>query len=438
MNLHEPLPPLVAAMTETDFYPHAVTHPVRLIQTHISYVLLTGTHAYKLKKDVNFGFLDFSTLEKRAHFCQEELRLNQQHAPELYQEVVPIYARADGTFSLTPGGRIAEYAVKMREFPQDAVLSAMFNQGRLDEHLIRELGCRVAEMHARARTDERISSYGTVDKVRAVSDDNFTTTEAMIGHGQTCEQFERTRSFCDGIFRDHPDWFYRRQTGGYIRECHGDLHLNNVCYFDNGLHPFDCIEFNPMFRNIDVLYDAAFMVIDLAFRERHDLASLFLNTWLERTGDYRGAVLVPLYCSMRAYIRAKVYSLMLQDPHISEEQERLALTKSSAFYKLAAFYARPAHPAIWIVSGLSGSGKSTVAGHLAGHLNAIHLRSDAVRKHLAGVPLDLRGGPDLYTQERTDVTYAALCETGLYLARTGLSVVLDARYSRINQRAAVT
>ncbi len=434
------LPPLIVQMQQPAFYPHPVQTPIALIQTHVSYVLLTGDYAYKVKKPVNFGFLDYSTLEKRHHFCQEELRLNQRGAGDLYLDVLPI-ALAGDTYQLNGGGEPVEYVLRMRQFPQSALLLDQFEKGNVTVEQMQTLAKVVAAFHARAATNNHIRSYGTVAQIRRAIDENFQQTTGYVerdGHGpQTRQQYDETQAYCDRFFEDHVNWFAQRLEADRIRECHGDLHLRNICLWHDRFYLFDCIEFNEPFRFVDVMYDVAFTVMDLEARDRPDLANAFLNAYLEQTGDWQGLQVLPLYLSRQAYVRAKVTSFLLDDPSIGEAEKQAAWKTAAHYYHLAWQYTRLDHGQLIIMSGLSGSGKSTVAGILARQRGAIHLRSDAVRKHLAGIPLMQRGGDDLYTPEMTAKTYARLCQLGIQLARQGYTVILDAKYDRQSLRQPV-
>ncbi len=435
------LPELIRQMLQPKFYPHAVQEPIQLLQTHISYVLLTGEFAYKIKKPTNFGFLDFTMLEKRHYFCQEELRLNRRLSPNLYLAVKAIVQEGDRYRFTTEASELSvesiiEYAVQMHEFPQEGLFSHLFQAGKLTPEMIRQLGVIVAEFHAIAETDIEIQNYGSRTAVQRVETNNYSIGEAFIGRSQTQQQYDETRAFTTWFFEHHADWFTQRQIDDKIRECHGDLHLNNVCLYQNKIQIFDCIEFSQDFRNIDVIYDTAFMIMDLEFQGRGDLANLFLNTYLEQTGDYWSAALLPLYLSMRAYIRGNVNALALDDPTISEIDKTHSLQRSKDYYSLACRYTRRSPGRLVIMSGLSGSGKSTVARQLAQRLNAIHIRSDAVRKRLAGIPLRAKGDQDgvvesgIYSPEMTQLTYERMLELGVFLAQQGWSVILDAKYDR--------
>lgn len=427
-------PVLIQQMMQPGFYPHPVKEPIQLIQTHLSYVLLTGDYAYKLKKPVNFGFLDFSTLEKRQHFCTEELRLNRRGAAELYLEVLPV-AQNDSQFHLAGMGQAVEYTLKMRQFPQEALLSAMFKQGKLNETLMEELGHVMAAYHAKAATSDYIRSFGEVAQVRQAFDENYEQTEKYIGGPQTQAQFDETKQYTDNFFVERSPLFTNRIENNWIRECHGDPHLGNICLWQDKILLFDCIEFNEPFRLVDVIYDVAFTVMDLDVKQRPDLGNAFLNTYVEQTGDWEGLQVLPLYLSRQAYVRAKVNSFLLDDPGVPAAAKEEAKATAAQYYQLAWEYTKPRQGRLMLMSGLSGAGKSTVARQLARKLSAIHIRSDAVRKHLGGISLQERGGNELYTAEMTQKTYERLLSLGIMLANQGFPVILDAKYDQQQLRA---
>ena len=430
------LPALIEQMLQPSFYPHPVKEAIKLIQTHISYVLLTGDYAYKVKKPVNFGFLDFSSLEKRQHFCNEELRLNQRGAAQLYLEVLPITLN-DEKYQLQGETNVAEYVLKMQQFPNDALLSVMFEQGKLTEEHIEDLGKIVAQYHAVTETNDYILSFGEVSQVRASIDENYEQTAKHIGGPQTQTQFEETKSYTDNFFAQRPELFTSRIENKYIRECHGDLHLNNICLWQDRILLFDCIEFNEPFRFVDVMYDIAFAIMDLEARGQKDFANAFLNTYIEQTGDWEGLQLLPLYLSRQAYVRAKVNSFLLDDPGIGADVKENAAKTAAEYYKQAWEYTKPSQGQLFIMSGVSGSGKSTTARFLSRKLGAVTIRSDAVRKHLAQIPLLERGGDELYTPQMTEKTYNKLSELGILLAKQGFTVILDAKYDRQHLRGHV-
>ncbi|MBW4661982.1 MAG: AAA family ATPase [Drouetiella hepatica Uher 2000/2452] len=423
------LPALIQQMMQPEFYPHPVQPPIQLIQTHVSYVLLTGDYAYKLKKPVNFGFLDYSTLEKRQHFCQEELRLNQRCAQELYLEVLPIAEEGD-RFQLNGSGTPADYTLKMQQFPQDGLLANLHRQGKLTEALLQELAKTIAQFHAKISTSDYIRGFGEPTRVREAIDENFQQTEQYIGRSQTQTQFDETRAYNDRLFAEHSDLFVARMQQDRIRECHGDLHLDNICLWNDRLWLFDCIEFNESFRFVDVMFDIAYVIRDLEASDRPDLSTLFLNAYIEQTGDWEGLQVLPFYVNRQAYVRAKIVSFLLDDPAISAADKEKAKETAARFYRLAWHYSQPRQGKLTLMCGLSGSGKSTTARQLASLSSAIHIRSDAVRKHLGGIPLNQRGDESLYSAEMTQKTYGRLLELGIMLAQQGYSVILDAKYDR--------
>jgi uncharacterized protein len=427
---------LIAQMLVPEFYPHPVSTSIQLIQTHASVVFLTGDFAYKLKKPVNFGFLDYSTVANRRHFCEEEIRLNQRGAQELYLEVLPI-SKQGQKYQLGRDGEIVEYAVKMVQFPQENLLSNMFANGTITTADIEEMGRVVARFHLDAQTNEYISSFGQVAQIRRSIEDNYRQTEKYIGVAQTQQQYTETKAYTDRFLVEHGDLFLDRIAGGFIRECHGDLHLRNICRWHNKTLLFDCIEFNEPFRFVDTMYDVAFAVMDLAARCRTDLANRFLNTYAEATGDWAGLQVLPLYLSRQAYVRAKVTSFLLDDPGISSE-DRIAAGKTAGdYYRQAWAYTQTQRGQLMMLSGLSGAGKSTVGKRIASETGGVQIRSDAVRKHLGGIPLLSKGDESLYTAEMTAKTYQRMLELGSKLVAQGFTVILDAKYDRQSLRAAV-
>lgn len=454
------LPPLIQQMLQPEFYPHPVATPqpdaaaaqgyveypedfyppatgaIQLIQTHISYVLLTGEFAYKIKKPLNFGFLDYSTLAARQHFCAEELRLNQRGAAEIYLEVVPI-TQADDRYQLAGSGEVVEYAVKMRQFPQETLLTNLFDRGELTEALVQELARVIADFHGKTVTNDYIRSFGAVSQVRQAFDENFEQTQQYIGGPQTQQQFDETQAYCNRFFTEQEDLFQQRIQSDRIRECHGDIHLRNICYWQGKLLLFDCIEFNEPFRFVDVMYDVAYIVMDLEARQRPDLSNLFLNTYVELTGDWEGLQVLPIYLSRQTYVRAKVTSFLLNDPGVPEAEKQAAQETAALYYRMSWECSQFRSGQLTMMAGLSGSGKSTMARQLARSTGAIQIRSDAVRKHLGGVPLYDQGGSELYTAEMTQNTYNRLLDLGLKLAKQGYSVILDAKYDRQSLRQAV-
>jgi uncharacterized protein len=399
-------------------------------------VLLTGDFVYKLKKPVNFGFLDFSTLEQRQHFAGEEVRLNQRGAAKLYLGVVAITQSGD-QFAIEGDGETIEYAVKMQQFPQDALLSEMFDKGTLGADLIITLAKELAQFHAKSDSNDHIRTYGTVAAIRQAFDENYGQSVGYIDRAQTQVQWDATKAYSDRIFETQADVFAARVSADKIRECHGDIHLRNIAYWKGEMLLFDCIEFNEPFRFVDTMYDLAFVCMDLDARGRSDYANLLLNTYLEQTGDYEGVQLLPLYLSRQAYVRAKVTSFLLDDPGIPDAVKTESAKTAADYYRLAYHYTQVTTGQLILMSGFSGAGKSTVARQIAQAQNGIQIRSDAIRKQLAGIPVEQKGDESIYTAEMSTKTFDRMLQLGLLLAKQGQTVILDGRYDRVASRSSV-
>ncbi len=266
---------LIEKMQQSEFYPHPTSQAIELIQTHISYVFLTGEYAYKIKKAVNFGFLDFSSLDKRKKYLEAEITLNKEIAPELYLEVIPITKTGD-RLVLDGDGEIVEYVSKMRQFPQEDLFSNLFKSGKLTLEHIEQLGKTVAQFHKQAKTSDRITSFGTINNIKAAFDENYQQTIGYIGIVQSQQQYNKTKAFTDKFFTEQTSLFKARRDNNKIKECHGDLHLTNICLWQNKIQLFDRIEFNEQFRFVDVMYDVAFVVMDLEAKEKHWQNPVFL------------------------------------------------------------------------------------------------------------------------------------------------------------------
>jgi aminoglycoside phosphotransferase family enzyme/predicted kinase len=416
------------------FYPHPVTIPIQVIQTHISVIFLTGNYAYKLKKAVNFGFLDFSSLEKRKYFLEQEFRLNQPIAPDIYLQVLPLCQEGED-FYWGSHGEVVEYILKMNQFPQECLLTNLLAQGMLTPSHLTKLGQGVAKFHQHCSKSDYITNFGTVTQIREAIEDNYQRTQKYLGKAQTPEQYKNTKEFTDKFLQTRVNLFEQRQARGKIRECHGDLHLGNICYWRDKMQLFDRIEFNEPFRFVDTMCDVAFVVMDLDYQERRDLSNIFLNTYLETTGDWEGLQVLPLYLTRQAYVRAKVNSFLLDDAAIRDKEKIRALLSAQKYYHLAYQYTQPRQAQLYITSGISGSGKTTAAKKIAAETEGIYIRSDAVRKHLAGIPLDTPGSPEIYTSQMSQQTYTRLFQLGELLLQEGYTVILDAKFDQRQQRA---
>ncbi len=420
---------LLQQMSRDSFYPHEVKSPIQVLKTHSAIVLLTGDYAYKIKKPVDLGFLDFSTLAKRKAYLKKELSLNQRVSSEIYLAVIPISQKGDNLI-LDNQDNVVDYTLKMRQFPQDRLLSQLEKKGKLTPEIIQQLGQVIADFHQNSLTNDYILSFGEVSQIKKAIDENYEQTDQYIGWLQTQQQYDETKAFTDQYLTEKQPYFKQRQADEKIRECHGDLHLNNICYWQDKIYLFDRIEFNESFRFVDGMYDVAFTVMDLEANQQNVLSNLFLNIYLERTGDWQGLQVLPFYLCRQTYVRAKVNSLLLADESLSKEERQKAIDSARRYYHLSWQYTQKKQGKLIIMSGLSGSGKSTVAGQLAPEIKAIHIRSDAVRKHLAGIELNQTGTNDMYRSQMNLKTYQRLLDLGEMLTKEGYTVILDAKFDQ--------
>ncbi len=429
------LPPLIAALHEVQRYDHPVER-VTLVETHISWVLLTGRYAYKIKKPVDLGFLDFSTLDKRHRFCEEELRLNRRLAPELYLAVVPIAGTPDNP-QLGGAGAPIEYAVKMLQFPQEAQLDRVLARGELKPEHIDDLAARLADFHRHAAVAGPDSPFGTPERVWHPVNENFEQIRARIGETER-PPLERLARWSRTAFEQLKDVFAARRRGGFVRECHGDAHLANMVLRDGRVVPFDCLEFNDNLRWIDVINEVAFTVMDLADRGQPAYAHRYLNGYLEHTGDYEGLMLLRFYQVYRALVRAKVAAIRLRQPGLSDADRGQIGENYRGYIELAGRYTRPTRPVLMIAHGLSGTGKTTLTQALVERLGAVRLRSDVERKRLHGLAATARSGSalntGLYTAEAGARTYDRLADLARAIIDAGHTAILDATFLRRAQR----
>ncbi|MGL4315286.1 MAG: AAA family ATPase [Pseudomonas sp.] len=425
---------LIAALQNPALYPHPVDG-FQVIETHISWVLLTGPFAYKIKKPVNFGFLDFTSLDARQHFCGEELRLNQRLTEGLYLDVLPITG-SEGAPQLGGDGPAIEYVLKMRQFPQSQLLSAVQARGELTAAHIDALAVQIAGFHL--RTPAVASSHALCSPTAIVAPmrQNFEQIRPLLSDAADLQQVDALEAWTEANIARLEPLLAQRAANGAIRECHGDIHLGNATLLDGQVVLFDCIEFNEPFRLIDIASDAAFLAMDLEDRGLKALSRRFVSAWLEHSGDYAALELLNLYKAYRALVRAKValFSLAYQ----SDEQRVETLKQYRNYANLAESYSAIPSPFLAITTGVSAVGKSHVALRLVEALGAIRLRSDVERKRLFGEQADdakgaLYGG--IYSAQATQATYQRLHQLAENALHAGFPVVLDAAYLKQAQRA---
>lgn len=411
--------------------------PVRILETHISWVLLSGDFAYKIKKPLNLGFLDFGTLDKRRRACEDEVRLNRRLAPEIYLGVASI-AGSPASPHLEGGGETIEYAVKMRRFAPEAAFDQLDAQGRLEAAQIEAVAARLARFHlydcARAGDDD---AWGSPDAIWRPVAQNL---EQIAPHLDASADRATLAALRDWSVRTHAELtplMQARKRDGFVRECHGDLHLGNLAWVDGAPLIFDCIEFNAALRWIDIQSEVAFAFMDLMQRGHPDWAWLFLNVWLEHSGDYAGLALLGYYAVYRALVRSKI--ALLRAAQIDGAERDAARSDAQAHLELAAALTRPLPRWLQITHGFSGSGKTTVTRERMQSPGAIRLRSDVERKRMAGLDTQARSGSTLggglYAADATHRTYARLAELAGGALDAGWPVIVDATFTRRRQRA---
>lgn len=420
--------------------PALFDHPVknlRLVETHVSWVLLTGDYAYKIKKPLNLGFLDFSTLEKRRFYCEEEVRLNRRLAGDYYLGVIPVtgvpeHPRWGGA------GKAMEYAVKMRQFPQDAQLDRILDRGRLEPRHMDAFAHLIADFHARASVASTSGGYGTPAHIYHPVAENFTQLEKPCAAVGLSLQLEKLRHWSGESFSRLEPAFEQRKEQGFVRECHGDMHLRNMAWVDDQPLVFDCIEFNPDLRWIDVVSETAFLVMDLLQRQEPELAWRFLNVYLEVGGDYAGMELLPFYLTYRAMVRAKVAAIRASQAGIAAEDRIEAEKELGGYLQLAERCSHNRQPRLLITRGLSASGKSTLTSLLLEKLGAIRIRSDVERKRLFGMSrndsAESAFGKGIYSSAASEKTYARLLQLAAVLLEAGFPVIVDAAFLQAEQR----
>lgn len=410
---------------------------VRLFETHISWVLVAGEYAYKLKKAVRFDFLDFSSLDARRFYCEEELRLNRRLAPQLYLEVVGI----TGTVAhpvIGGAGVAIEYAVRLRAFEQEALWSYRIESDLVTPEEADALAMKIARFHHAARFAPSRCSWGSVATLQGIAAANL---RAICGLARNAEQGRNLLDLTDWIMAQHRKLhgtFHQRKLRGFIRECHGDLHVRNILTQSGSVEVFDCIEFNESLRWIDVMNDIAFICMDLEFHARADLAARILNQYLEVTGDYEGVPVLRYYEVQRALTRCKVALLQAAQSGAGAQDARACKREGLKYLASAVKSIKRRRPAIMITHGYSGSGKSSFSRCLVGLTGAICLRSDLERKRIAGIDRSSRAGvapgSDLYGAHSTRMTYERLHILCRHLIESGWPVIIDAAFLKIEQR----
>ncbi len=418
------------------FYPHPVER-VDLVQTHISSVFLTGEVAYKVKKPVDFGFLDFTTPELRREFCLAELELNRRLAPSVYRSVEPVVCR-EGRLALGGEGEVVDWAVVMRQMDGRLLGPAVLERGELDRRRVDRLVDLLVPFYREAATGPGVDEYGRPESIRVNTDENFAQTEAFVGVALSRSRYERIVAFTDDFLSSRRELLERRVAEGRIRECHGDLHLGNIV-FEEPPVIFDCIEFNRRFRCSDVAVDLAFLVMDLDFRGCPELARRVVERYVELSGDRELPELLPFYCCYRAYVRGKIACFTAAGQGVSDQVRSLQLTLASRYFALAHRYADGGRvPGLVVLYGLMGTGKTTLAHHLEHDHGWPVLSTDAIRKQLAGIGETTKVlvpyNEGLYSPAMSRRTYAEVCRRAEELLAERATVVVDGAFKVQDER----
>lgn len=427
---------LLQSLLNPEIYGHPVA-VIELLETHISWVILTGEYAYKIKKPVNLGFLDFSTLEKRCFYCNEEIRLNKRLAPQIYLQTVA-FTGSETSPQINGSGPVLEYAVKMRQFRQQDQFDRLLEHNRLSHHDIRDLALLIAKFHQSARIVAADSNFGDAQHIYAPVEENYSQINTLVETDEYRKALQSLAHWSQSEFHRLQPQFIKRKNGGFVRECHGDMHLRNIAKYRGAIVVFDCIEFSDNLRWIDVISEIAFIEMDLHDRGRADYATILLNAYLQACGDYQGIPLLRFYLVYRAMVRAKVACIRAHQEGIEARERTETLGELSHYLNLANGFTRPEPPALLITSGFSGCGKTYVSDQLMEYMPFIRLRSDIERKRLFGLAADDNShspiDSGIYTEEASVKTYQQLAELSHCILTSQWSVLVDAAFLFSDQR----
>lgn len=428
---------LIETMKKPDFYSH---HPAKIevIETHISYVFIAGDFVYKVKKPVKFDFLDFTTLEKRKFYCEEEVRLNRRLAPDTYLDVVTISLDGRGNVKLGQGVEVIDYAVLMKKLPADRMLKTLFYQGLADEKTMDNLAKKIAVFHQDALTGGHIDEMGNIENIRHNSEENFSETLDYINITIPEYQYKLIKDYMERFLAKNKALFEKRVTDHKIRDCHGDLHLDHICIVDE-IIIFDCIEFNERFRYGDIAEDVAFLTMDIDFNGYNKYADAFINSYIRFSGDTDLTALLNFYRCHYAYVRGKVTSFRLDEEKLQENERAQIIETAIKYFDLAYTYATHLDkPVLILTAGLMGSGKSYQARKLAGRLGADIIRTDILRKELFDMkPTERRYedfGKGIYSDDISRLIYDKTYELAAQKIHQGKPVIIDASFKKRRER----
>ncbi len=444
------LPDYVRALFDPAAYPHAPDE-IELRQTHISYVFLAGDVVYKTKKPVDFGFIQQLDAETRERFCRAEVALNRRLAPDVYIDVVPIVRTSDGRFAvegdIEGGGEVVEHAVKMRRLPDDRTLDELLATGAAPEDVVEQIASRVVALHTGAEVVANDPTYAGVAAERAWWEREYGEAKGFIGGTWRAEDAAALEAFVAETIDAQAMLFDERLAAGRVVEGHGDLQAKHVYVLGDSAEQItivDCVEFNDWFhfRYLDVGYDVAFLAMDLEALGRPDLGDKFAGRYIAATGDETIGVLQPLHRAFRAFVRGKVESIGAGAPEVTAAQQAELAASAARYFRLAAEYAeRRSGPALIILAGLSGTGKTLVGATLAGRIGAAHVSSDVIRHELAeaaGLSTTMwqQYEAGAYSAEMSERTYDEMRNRAAAHLAAGRPVILDGVHGRAVDRAA--
>jgi uncharacterized protein len=429
--------PVTEALLRPEAYPHPVETEggVQVVETHISWIFLTGRFAYKLKKPIDLGFLDFSTLARRHHCCLEELRLNRRLCPDLYLDVLPVNS-SNGAYRIGASGPVVDYVVQMVQFDRRFELDRLLMADRLTIEMVGSIAAIVAGFHRTTPAADQATAFGSPEVLLMPMLENLERTGQLIHSPAEVTALSALREWTLEEHRRLEPTLRQRKMSGFVRECHGDMHTGNMVMRDTRIEIFDCIEFNPRLSIIDVMSDAAFLFMDLQHSGRRHLAWHFLNAYLVGTGDYAGLRVLRLYCTYRAMVRAKVTAIRLSQ-EIDAERQKVILEEHRSYLSLALEFVRPSKPVLVLMRGFSGSGKSVLASKLADAGGFAHLRSDIERKRLFGISptgSSSASGHDIYTAQASEETFRRLLDAAESAISGGYKVIVDATFLKRERR----
>ncbi|MCX7784957.1 MAG: AAA family ATPase [candidate division WOR-3 bacterium] len=428
--------PYISQLLNPQFWGSDVKE-VRLIQTHTSWVFLTGKYAYKIKKPVFFGFLDYTSISAREYFCNEEFRINQKLSPEIYYGIIPIY-RKGNLITITsdndPSYEIIDYAIKMAELPQEAIMTYRLQNNQVTYSTIAKIAETIARFHNETETQESIRKFGSLEIIKYNWDENFAQTEEFRNITISKKIFSRIQQSVEKFMTENQKLFNRRLEDNKIKQCHGDLHSRNI-FVTNKVYIFDCLEFNPRFACSDVASEVAFFVMDLEFYNHKELADFFIARYLHYTKDWEMLKLLDFYKCYRAYVRGKVTSFNLKDPGISNQDKKQAQTTAQSYFELAFTYAQNlfTKPKLIMIMGLPGVGKTYLAQHLSKEIQAYHLCTDIIRKEITNTPIEVHRfegyGKGIYTFEVSKQTYEEMYHRTVNYLKQNRTCIVDATFS---------